>query len=136
MSDWFRGMATVERGQISFNRELFKRALKAHSGNAIVILRPVEAFRSPAQNRYYWGVVIPKILAHPKFKLWTEAKLHDGLKEKFLSRLDPETGLTALGSTAELTKAEWSEFKEAIQQWAAETLDLYIPDPNEDVEAA
>lgn len=132
MSDWFRGLATLERGQISFNRELFKKALAKHSGGAVLILRPVEEFRTAAQNRYYWGVVVPELQAHPSFRDWTEEQIHDGIKEKFLSTVDPRTGLVKAGSTASLTKEQWSKFKDAIQQWAAEKLDLYIPDPNEE----
>jgi hypothetical protein len=138
MSDWFRGLAELKgNGLIAFNRELFKAALRRHEGKAVLILRPVEEFRTPAQNRYYWGVIIPVLNAHPLFKAWTEEQLHDGIKEKFLSELDPATGLTKVGSTKELKKSgEFSAFKEAIQQWAAEKLDIYIPDPNEDLEAA
>lgn len=138
MSDWFRGLATLNgEGLISFNRDLFKTALKKHKGQGILILRPVEEFRTPAQNRYYWGVIIPVLKAHPLFKEWTEEQLHDGIKEKFLSTVDPATGLIKVGSTKELKKSgEFSAFKEAIQQWAAEKLDIYIPDPNEDMEAA
>lgn len=137
MSDWFRGLATVKAGEVAFNRALFKAALKKHSGPAVLILRPVEEFRTPAQNRYYWGVIVPVLKAHPLFKTWTEEQLHDGIKEKFLSTVDPATGLVKVGSTKELKKSgEFSAFKEAIQQWAAEKLDIYIPDPNEDLEAA
>lgn len=135
MSDWFRGLVSIERGQISFKRDLFRDALKKHHGQAVLILRPVEEFRTPAQNRYYWGVVVATILGHPKFKDWTDDQVHDAIKEKFLSRYDPSTGLTKVGSTKDLKKhGEFSAFKEEIQQYFAEHLDLYIADPNEDVE--
>ncbi len=133
--DLFRGLSLVKDGGLpDIDRERLKKALAKFSGQVVLIVRPVEKFRSLAQNRYYWSVIIPAILAHPKFREWTEEQLHDGIKEKFLARLDPDTGLTKAGSTANLSPFEFSEFKDAIQLWAAEMLDLDIPDPNEQLQ--
>ena len=35
------------------------------------------------------------------------------------------------GSTTKLNKIEFGEYLRAIQQWAAEDLDVYIPDPED-----
>ena len=87
--------------------------------------------RSTRQNNYYWGVVIPTLLADHRFKKWTDEQLHEGLKEKFLSHLDPVTGLMVIGSTTDNDTLEQEQYHDRIKQWAAETLDVYIPDPNE-----
>jgi hypothetical protein len=36
--------------------------------------------------------------------------------------------------TSELATGEFMEYLEHVKQFAAETLDLYIPDPNEQLE--
>lgn len=135
MKDLHRDICEVKDGALQgFHRDALRKALAKFAGQVVVIVRPVERFRSKAQNKYYWGVVIPAILKHPKFREWTDEQLHDGIKEKFLSRLDPGTGLMLVGSTANLSPSEFSTLKDEIQLWAAEALDLYVPDPNEEIQ--
>lgn len=87
--------------------------------------------RSSNQNAYYWGVLLPTILADHRFKKWSDEQLHDALKEKFLSHIDPVTGLLLIGSTTDNDTLEQEQYYDRIKQWAAEALDIYIPDPNE-----
>lgn len=134
MTDLFRGISRVVAGKLpDLDKDKFARALSRAHGRCVLIVRRVEEFRSTAQNAYYWGVIVPTLLEHPLFREWSEEQLHDGIKEKFLARLDPLTALTKAGSTRELSPQEFSAFKDAIQQWAAEKLDLDIPDPNEEL---
>ena len=42
--------------------------------------------------------------------------------------------ITSIRATSSLTTSEMMDFIADIQQWSAETLDLYIPDPNEQIE--
>ena len=93
--------------------------------------------RSLKQNDYYHGVVIPMVrsgLYDVGYEL-RPTGVHEFLKYLFL---DDEiideitwTYTTKEGSTKELTTKEFSEFISKIQQWAAEYLNIYIPDPNE-----
>ena len=42
--------------------------------------------------------------------------------------------ITSIRATSSLTTSEMMDFIADIQQWSAETLELYIPDPNEQIE--
>ena len=57
--------------------------------------------------------------------------MHDALKEKFASRRDEKTGLLIVESTAKMDTVRFMKYYDDIQVWAAEFLDVYIPDPNE-----
>jgi hypothetical protein len=96
-----------------------------------IVVKQQRPQRSSRQNNYYWGVLLPTLLADHRFKKWTDEQLHAALKEKFLSHLDPVTGLMVIGSTTDNDTLEQESYHDRIKQWAAETLDVYIPDPNE-----
>ena len=91
--------------------------------------------RSNPQNAYYWGLVIPLLkkgfedLGHEL----TAEEVHEFLKAKFNFKeiINEETGeVNQIPlSTTRLSKLEFSEYIEKIQRWAAEFLNLVIPDP-------
>ena len=62
----------------------------------------------------------------------------DLMKYQFLKMetVNEKTGevITSIRATSSLTTSEMMDFIANIQQWSAETLDLYIPDPNEQIE--
>jgi hypothetical protein len=100
--------------------QTFNIAVKAQRGQ-----------RSNKQNNFYWGPFIGAFLADHRFKKWTPEQVHDALKAKFLSTIDPVTGLLEIGSTTENDTLEQEQYHDRIRQWAAESLDIYVPDPNE-----
>lgn len=93
--------------------------------------------RSLKQNDYYHKVVVPLVregfydIGYNVSKFET----HNTLKSKFLKvEIIDETDWTYRteeGSTRTLTTKEFQEFISRIQQWAAEYLNIYVPDPNE-----
>lgn len=96
--------------------------------------------RSNPQNNYYWGLVVPMIKKGIE-ALGTEltiAETHEFLKAKFntVEIINAETGqVEALPkSTSRLSPAEFNGYKEKIQRFASEFLNIYIPDPNEQME--
>lgn len=97
-------------------------------------------FRSEMQNAYYWGVVVAMIADRLR-ELGHDVDrdlAHEFLKGRFLySELtDPNTGevMKIPRKTSELATGEFMDYLEHVKQFAAETLDLYIPDPNEQLE--
>jgi len=62
----------------------------------------------------------------------------DLMKYQFLKMetANEKTGevITSIRATSSLTTSEMMDFIADIQQWSAETLELYIPDPNEQIE--
>lgn len=95
--------------------------------------------RSLSQNAYYWACVVPMIQQGLK-DLGHDLALqetHDFMKARFNSReiVNPETGevISVPKSTSDLNKTQFGEYIERIQRFAAEYLDIVIPNPNEQV---
>ena len=138
------GVITPQGALRIYNRPLFEEEVRAMSREkdlaVTVEVKVKRRFRSDVQNAYYWGVVISMIvdrlreLGHDVDRDLT----HEFLKGRFLySELtDPTTGevMKIPRKTSELATGEFMDYLEHIKQFAAETLDLYIPDPNEQLE--
>lgn len=127
-----------------YNRPLFEEEVRAMSRDkdlAVTVEVKIKKYRRSNEfNNYYWGVVVAMIverlreLGHDIDRDLT----HEFLKGRFLySELtDPSTGevMRIPKKTSELATGEFMEYLEHVKQFAAETLDLYIPDPNEQLE--
>jgi hypothetical protein len=94
------------------------------------ILRKSRETRSDRQNRYYWGVVVELLAAHCGY---TPEEMHDALKIKFLSPdgvvYEDGFGLIKVSSSARLKVNEFIQYTNDIVIWAAQELQVYIPDP-------
>lgn len=92
------------------------------------------ATRSPQANRYWWGVCLHLVSEHTGY---TPEELHDWAKTQFLPKhlvfADGNGEIVGDyvlgGSTRKLNTTEFYAFVERFRQWAAETLDVAIPDP-------
>ena len=96
--------------------------------------------RSDQQNRYYFGIVVPLVQKGIK-DLGTELtkeETHEFLKAKFnyTEITNEETGeyVQVPRSTTILNKEMFSEYIAKIQQFAAEFLNINIPDPGQQME--
>ena len=126
------------------NRHLFDEEVRSMSREkdyeVTVEVKPRKRYRSTIQNAYYWGIVVAMIserlreLGHDVDRDLT----HEFLKGRFLftELLDPSTGemMRIPKKTSELTTSEFMDYLEYVKQFAAETLDIYVPDPNEQLE--
>ena len=131
--------ATVKGGRLHFhNRRQFDEQVRqfregAQVEIAVTVRRTV---RSLQQNAYYWGVVIQVISDHTGY---TPDEVHEFLKMKFIpKRLALSDGNGEIrdefvigGSTRKMNTIQFGEFMEDCRRFAAETLDCFIPDPNE-----
>lgn len=93
--------------------------------------------RSNPQNRYYFGLVVP-LVQNGILNLGTELtreETHEFLKARFNSSevVNKETGeyVQVPRSTTMLSKEKFSEYIEQIQIFAAEFLQVIIPDPGQ-----
>lgn len=109
-----------------------------------VCIRPRRSYTSVPQHRYYRGVVVAMIGDHlrahgvngPHGGPITDEQVHQMLAQRFLRKtiiLDPDTGecMDIVMSTADLPSSAMSDYWDQARQWAAETLDLFIPDPDQ-----
>lgn len=116
-------------------------ALNRLDGRSVELtLRERKPKRSDQQNRYYWGVEV-KLITDAMREAGNDVdaqdvheylKLHVGKLSRVMVTPSGEV-LRAPGSTTKLTKQEFSAYTEKVRAWAAETLDLPIPLPNEDL---
>jgi hypothetical protein len=131
--------AVVKDGRLRFhNRRAFDEQVRRfRDGSEVEISVTIRrATRSLQQSAWYWGVIVQLISEQTGYM---PDEVHDLLKAKFIpKRLAVTDGNGEIvdefvlgGSTRKLNTIEFSEYCEAIRQWAAEKLDCYIPDPSE-----
>lgn len=121
--------------------EEIREFLESQEGNTIeIVLKKKRSIRTLSQNAYYWAGVIPII--RQGFKdlgyILTAEETHEVLKEKFIQPDMIMKGDEFLGNfrrtTTDKTKTEFAEYIAQIQQFAAEILGVYVPEPNEQLQ--
>lgn len=96
--------------------------------------------RSQEQNQYYWGVVVPVVMAGLQdagYRVTKEAT-HELLKSMFFKQelVNEKTGeiLQTVGSTSSMTTVQMMEYFAEITEWGAEYLGVQIPVSGEQIE--
>lgn len=109
--------------------------LKEFEGKRVEIkIQKLKSTRSNQQNRLWWLYVniISKEIGY------TKDELHEILKYKFLkrSKVDEDTGeiFEYLGSTTKLNKTDFANMVNELIRWAAETFNIILPLPGEQME--
>ena len=143
-------VSKVKGSRLVGNKKAVSAALSAFEGKEVVLtIERKRNRRTNPQNRWYWGVAVELVRNQLKECGYQVSKeeTHELIKIQMTKR-DPETMLKefviestgavikSMRSSADLTTTEFMAFKESIQQWAIEVLDLYIPDPNEQLTIA
>jgi len=132
----------IIEGELRFKqRSTFLSDLKQlKNGDYILILEKKRKKRSLSQNAYYWGVVVENVksgLLDIGYRM-TKDDTHEFLKGKFhiIEKVNENTGeiLKAVGSTSEMTTSQMMDYFSEITQWAAEYLNIQIPQPNEQLQ--
>lgn len=121
--------ARLQNGVIVMNRSRLRSALVGRRDCELeIVVERKHATRSVAQNRLYWGVYCAVLSEHTGY---TPEEIHEYLKARFLPKaigIGRETVVIG-NTTTRLNKVEFGEYLRAVQQWAAEELDVDIPDP-------
>lgn len=125
------------------------RALQsaAIGGDEIMVVRiePEEKKRTQRQNKYLWGVVYKYLVDNdPGYFVNEETErllrgcgiavteiVHEFCKAQFLPPLELAIGggMKITKSTAKLNRQEFNDYVENIRRWAANELQVFIPDP-------
>ena len=127
-----------EAGKLS-NAKLIRESFDNLRGCRVeVTIDKAKKKRSTPQNAYLHGIVIPMITDRIKFlgTMITQAKVKELLKFEFLKQelLVGSDYITTIKGTSELNTKEFNEFIENCIMWAAETLDIQIPEPSTQIE--
>jgi hypothetical protein len=126
-----------QQGKIT-NRQKVAEAFTSLKDGYYLVSIKLKNSRSLPQNAFYWAVVVPMVKKGFQDIGYNEVTsdniTHEILKAKFLrTEIGQETGypVEVIRSTAELTTVEFMEYIANIQQFAAEFLNVIIPDPNQ-----
>lgn len=122
------------------NRKQFDSDLKRFNGSQVeIVVKKKRSIRSSQQNRYYFGVVIPLLMQglNDVGYDYNKKETHEFVKTNFnyTEQVNESTGevIRHIKRTSRLNKSEFSEMVEKIKIFASEYLNIYIPDPNEDL---
>ena len=128
--------ATVQRGKLrvrNWNR-ISQQLARSKDGEYVIRIERQHAHRSQRANRYWWGVCVHLVSEHTGYD---PDEVHQLAKQMFLPKTlaladgnGEVVGEYVLGgSTTKLNTVEFGEFIERFRRWAAETLNVVIPDP-------
>lgn len=130
-------MLHISKGQITNKRTVRNQFEGLKDGSYLVVIKSKKN-RSLQQNKFWWAVLIPMVkigltdIGYNEVK--TNKDAHEVIKALFLKKYidnGTETALEMSGSTTDLTTIEFNELIANVQQWAAEFLNIEIPDPNQ-----
>jgi len=121
-------VGNTKKGKLTIqNQDKFDLYILGLGEKEVAII--VKGWRRPRtnpQNRFMWGVCYQLI---SEVTGYTREEVHDAMRLMFLK--DETRDLPTLKSTTSLTTIEMNEYWERIQQFAAEKLNIMIPNPNE-----
>lgn len=120
----------VLRGQlVPIDPSAWSLGLRKMEGKRVTVeIEPWRKSRSAQQSRYYFGVVVA--ILGDEFG-YTKDEMHAALCHRFLGDVDEQTGLMKIGSTKDLSTAEFEEHMSRIREWASQHFGITIPLPNE-----
>lgn len=126
----------VEGGKLHIlNRKRLNQDLKDFKPCDVVVIIKKRGKRSLPQNAYYWSCVVKEIQVRLK-ELGNDFDaddIHEFLKQKFNKEqvVTKQGELLEIGkTTTDLNKEEFSIYVDRIREWASDTLEIFIPDPN------
>ena len=124
--------AAVLEGKLVFEEpDLYEMWLGCLNNKKVeVVVRKPEKKRTDKQNAYYWAVLVRMIADDTGDD--TEST-HFFLKSLFLKdyKIVNRKRYTIVGSTKKLNTIKFEKYNNQIRKWAAEELNLSIPEPKE-----
>lgn len=133
----------IEKGKMTRNRSLLVQVLNSHEGKQVdITIERHRKKRSNPQNRWFHGVALPIIRQRLLELGWEQALSMEWVKDfikagcLIVDYVNEQTGevVQAIGKTSELSTIEFCALKERVQKFCSEKLDIYIPDPGEDIQ--
>jgi hypothetical protein len=133
----------VLKGKFKRNINHILDAVKSFEGkDCIFTIEKVKKTRSNPQNNFYWGVVLPIIqngLKEATGEFRTAENIHYNILLKMFAPereiINTDTGecIREKISSSEMSTTQFMDYIAEIQNWAAEFLNVQIPDPNENL---
>lgn len=123
-----------------FQEDQLKEWIKGNSDKQVVLSISIKKNdRSNNQNKYYWKVVVGLVQEAMNYlgNDFSKEETHDFLKKEFNwteTELKEGHWIKVPRSTTKLTTIEFMDYVLKIQQFGADMLGIYIPDPLEQTE--
>jgi len=137
----YNGKVTDEGILIVHNKPAFSKEVGVFKGKDVTITVQRKARkRSNPQIRYWWSVVVPLVrdTINDTGEEYSKENIHEFLKSQFLYKefIDHSTGEIhriprELKAGGDVTTFEFMECIDGVSRWAAQTLNLVIPLPEE-----
>jgi hypothetical protein len=122
-------LGQVKDGKLSLDKAgQFKDYLLTLNGKRVELtVQKLKQKRSNQQNRWYWGCILKLISEHTGDD---PQDLHEALKAHLSPKHIVGSVVVASG-TRYLDTIDFGQYCEKVRRWAAEELNINIPDPNE-----
>jgi hypothetical protein len=120
-----------------FQNDQLKEWICGNSDKQIVLSISIKKNdRSNNQNKYYWKIVVALVQERMNYlgNDFSKEETHDFLKKEFNwteTELKEGHWIKVPRSTTKLTTIEFMDYVLKIQQFGADMLDIYIPDPEQ-----
>ena len=124
-------VAPLKNGKLELDRKsLAEQLSNLEDCTANILIEREKKNRSIPQNKWYWSCIIPMIAK--EIGEYDEEEIHEILKTMFLKKVVVVKGkeLWKVGSTTKLDVGEFGEYCEKVRTWAAQFLNVSIPDPD------
>ena len=124
-------VGNIKQGKLQLDlQNSFDRWLNTLEGKRVTVsVKRFRKDRSSQQLRYYWAVPVRLLSQQTGYE---ESEIHAILKYKFLRAINKD-GYEYIKSLSTIAKqvdtSEMNEYIEKIQRWAAQDLQVFIPDP-------
>lgn len=127
MTPVFKGQ--VNEGKLTIDKAGELRTYLGGLGNVRIVLtvEKERRKRSNQQNRWYWGCILQLISEHTGEE---PEDLHEALKAHFAKK-KVVGNIIVPSSTRYLDTIDFAEYCEKVRRWAAEELNINIPDPDQ-----
>jgi hypothetical protein len=129
--------ARIVKGRLKVRdwSRILREVARMKDGEVLIRLERAHATRSQQQNAWYWSQVVGQVAQHTGY---TADEIHEIYKAKFIPKHLAITdgngeirGEFVLGgSTVKLDTQAFADYCERIREWAADELNVVIPDPD------
>lgn len=121
--------AVSEKGNAKIHEpDSFKKFLEKIGDDERIVVTIEKWYKkySDKQRNYYFGVPVSILAEHTGF---SPKEMHEALKMKFLTQKGEV--IDKVQSITSLSTVQMEEYLKHIRDWAADSLDCYVPEPNE-----
>jgi len=114
--------------------QMFNKAIKGLKGEKYyMLIKPYRKKKSYAQQKFYFGTIVPMIADAMGEPPERRMKVHKYLCKELLTVKDGQLEYVESTKLDRWTTVEWNLYMERLQRWGVEFWGINLPEPNEGV---